>query len=172
MFTTNSFACYRDLALRSRAWTSNKKYLARLTYLLTPSNWWRSCVPNLRGPLGAKTVTCIWRFSGLRLQHGYQVSPRDITAEVLRHDYQASLRSAIIHPFHPCGILLLAQARPKMPCIYTSLKKKLYPLQSSTPSLTTSSTHTKTTKTLRMDLSWDHFNSSLQVKTHIWPQKQ
>ena len=23
-----------------------------------------------------------------------------------------------------------------------------------------------------MDLSWDHFNSSLQAKTHIWPQKQ
>ena len=22
-----------------------------------------------------------------------------------------------------------------------------------------------------MDLSWDHFNSSLQAKTHIWPQK-
>ena len=22
---------------------------------------------------------------------------------------------------HPCGILLLAQARPKMPCIYTSI---------------------------------------------------
>ena len=23
-----------------------------------------------------------------------------------------------------------------------------------------------------MDLSWDHFNSSLQAKTDIWPQKQ
>ena len=23
-----------------------------------------------------------------------------------------------------------------------------------------------------MDLSWDHFNFSLQAKTHIWPQKQ
>ena len=33
--------------------------------------------------------------------------------------------------------------------------------------------NTRTTiKTLRMDLSWDHFNSSLQAKTHIWPQEQ
>ena len=31
-------------------------------------------------------------------------------------------------------------------------------------------THTKQVKTLCMDLSWDHFNSSLQAKTHIWPQ--
>ena len=33
-------------------------------------------------------------------------------------------------------------------------------------------THTKQVKTLRMGLSWDQFNSSLQAKTHIWPQKQ
>ena len=34
-------------------------------------------------------------FLGPRLQHGYEVSLRDITTEALRHDYQASLHSAI-----------------------------------------------------------------------------
>ena len=33
-------------------------------------------------------------------------------------------------------------------------------------------THTNKVKTSCMDLSWDHFNSSLQANTHIWPQKQ
>ena len=32
--------------------------------------------------------------------------------------------------------------------------------------------HTKHVKTSRIDLCWDHFNFSLQAKTHIWPQKQ
>ena len=31
-------------------------------------------------------------------------------------------------------------------------------------------THTKQVKTLHMDLSWNHFNSSLQAKGYIWPQ--
>ena len=33
-------------------------------------------------------------------------------------------------------------------------------------------THTQQVKTLHMDLSWDHLDFSLDVKTHIWPQKQ
>ena len=48
----------------------------------------------------------------------------------------------------------------------------MFNLSKATLSLTTSSTHTKQVKTLHMDLFWDHFNSSLQAKTHIWPQKQ
>ena len=28
----------------------------------------------------------------------------------------------VVLDIHPCGILLLPQARPKMPCIYTSLE--------------------------------------------------
>ena len=39
-------------------------------------------------------------FPGPKLQHGYQVSPRDITTEALRHDYQTSLHSAIIFTLH------------------------------------------------------------------------
>ena len=34
------------------------------------------------------------------------------------HFYSCDLIPTIIHP---CGIQLLAQARPKMPCIYTSI---------------------------------------------------
>ena len=34
------------------------------------------------------------------------------------HFHSCDLIPTIIHP---CGILLLAQARPKMPCIYTSI---------------------------------------------------
>ena len=46
--------------------------------------------------------------------------------------------------------------------------KNLHPLQSSTPSLTTSSIHTNQVKTVRMDLSWDHFNfQSTSQNTHL-----
>ena len=51
--------------------------------------------------------------------------------------------------------------------VYTNFIKKF--LQGSSLSLITS-THTQN-KTLGMGLSWDHFNSSLQTKLHIWPQK-
>ena len=44
----------------------------------------------------------------------------------------------------------------------------MHPLQGSTPSLTTSSTHTQNKR--RMDLSWDHCSSSLQAK-HTFDQK-
>ena len=39
---------------------------------------------------------------------------------------------------HPCGILMLAQARPKMPCIYTSVWGTCVPCQSAS----SHSTHT------------------------------
>ena len=53
MCTTNSFACYCDLASRS------KYNLRSIAYVF------RSRVPNLRGGLpGAKTVTYIWRSQG------------------------------------------------------------------------------------------------------------
>ena len=57
--------------------------------------------------------------------------------------------------------------------IFRQLKKSLHTLLVSTCSLNTSSKYThKTSETLPVDLSWDHFNSCLQAKTHIWPQKQ
>ena len=46
------------------------------------------------------------------------------------------------------------------------------PSNGSTLSLTTSSTQEKQVKTVLMDLSWEHCNSSLQAKTHICPQKK
>ena len=88
MFTVNLFACFRHLASRSRAMDVDLVRL--LTYLLTPSN--RSRVPNLRRPLGAKTVTYIWRSRGRDCN---TVSPCDVTTEALCHDYQASLCLAI-----------------------------------------------------------------------------
>ena len=97
MFTTNSFACYHHPALRSRAMDIELKIPRSIAYiLLTPSNRWRSCVPNLRGAPGGQNRDIHLTFSEPRLQRSYQVSPRDITTEVLRHDYQASLCFAVL----------------------------------------------------------------------------
>ena len=52
MFTTNLFACYRHLALRSRAMDVELKIPCSIAYVCTHakcSNRWRSCVSNLRG---------------------------------------------------------------------------------------------------------------------------
>ena len=77
---------------------------------------------------------------------------------------------------------------PKTQFFVPWLNKNLRPLQVSTHSLTTlvlrlspgneaiawphhQSTH-KISQSLHVGLSWDHFNSSLQGRTHIWPHKQ
>ena len=64
-----------------------------LTSLLTPSNRWRSRVPNLRGGApGAKTVTYIWRSQG----RDCNVATVWRHHRVLCHNYQASLRFAAL----------------------------------------------------------------------------
>ena len=48
----------------------------------------------------------------------------------------------------------------------------MHPLHHIINTHTHTHTHTNQVKTLRMDFSWDHFNSRLQAKTHNCPQKQ
>ena len=82
MFTTNSFACYRHLDLRSREKDVELKIPRSIAYVFTHaqySNRWRSRVPNLRGAPGGQNRDIHLTFLGPRLQCGYQVPPRDVT---------------------------------------------------------------------------------------------
>ena len=72
MFTTNSLACYRHLASRSRAIDVKLKIPCSITYVRIYTRPVRSRVTNLQGAPGDQNRDIHLMFLGLRLQRGYR----------------------------------------------------------------------------------------------------